>query len=354
MKVKKIHIENYRMLKRIDIDLEENLSLIIGKNNCGKTSFLSILNKFIGSQSSTNNFTYNDFNSDFQDSLFDAINDDQLSWEKLNIKGIELYLFIEYDETDNLSNIQPLMLDLDPDNNIVILKFEYTISEQKFIKLISDFNAYCKKFEKEPDYSLSFIGIKTLIITDIDSGKESISKDKNGRDTKKIVACSIEEATHTTNGALLHYFETPLSKSGAKKPIAFFITLAPENKILQKNNGLWETNPNGNLMIAYQTKETGGYYPRSFEDAFFQINRELVIQNKKLFPSLKCKEQLDEKDADGHFIYDSYDLANNCIGSKASFALDILLNSINDGKHTFSNWKMPPYIEEGLLWLRQN
>ena len=123
MKVKKIHIENYRMLKRIDIDLEENLSLIIGKNNCGKTSFLSILNKFIGSQSSTNNFTYNDFNSDFQDSLFDAINDDQLSWEKLNIKGIELYLFIEYDETDNLSNIQPLMLDLDPDNNIVILKF---------------------------------------------------------------------------------------------------------------------------------------------------------------------------------------------------------------------------------------
>ena len=139
MKVKKIHIENYRMLKRIDIDLEENLSLIIGKNNCGKTSFLSILNKFIGSQSSTNNFTYNDFNSDFQDSLFDAINDDQPSWEKLNIKGIELYLFIEYDETDNLSNIQPLMLDLDPDNNIVILKFEYTISEQKFIKLIKSF-----------------------------------------------------------------------------------------------------------------------------------------------------------------------------------------------------------------------
>lgn len=105
MKVKKIHIENYRMLKRIDIDLEENLSLIIGKNNCGKTSFLSILNKFIGSQSSTNNFTYNDFNSDFQDSLFDAINDDQLSWEKLNIKGIELYLFISLYESKQYNEL---------------------------------------------------------------------------------------------------------------------------------------------------------------------------------------------------------------------------------------------------------
>lgn len=70
MKVKKIHIENYRMLKRIDIDLEENLSLIIGKNNCGKTSFLSILNKFIGSQSSTNNFTYKKIYLD-KDSLID-------------------------------------------------------------------------------------------------------------------------------------------------------------------------------------------------------------------------------------------------------------------------------------------
>ena len=45
MKVKKIHIENYRMLKRIDIDLEENLSLIIGKNNCGKTSLLELINE---------------------------------------------------------------------------------------------------------------------------------------------------------------------------------------------------------------------------------------------------------------------------------------------------------------------
>ena len=218
MKVKKIHIENYRMLKRIDIDLEENLSLIIGKNNCGKTSFLSILNKFIGSQSSTNNFTYNDFNSDFQDSLFDAINDDQPSWEKLNIKGIELYLFIEYDETDNLSNIQPLMLDLDPDNNIVILKFEYTISEQKFIKLISDFNAYCKKFEKEPDYSKSevfdifmrvkhrkyFEMLKKAILFDVDS-KSASQTVSTVLDSSDLFVVLVQDEIQKTKRAIIHY-----------------------------------------------------------------------------------------------------------------------------------------------------
>ncbi|MGR5913513.1 AAA family ATPase [Bacillus pacificus] len=29
-------VSNYRLLKNMNFDMEENLSLIIGKNNCGK------------------------------------------------------------------------------------------------------------------------------------------------------------------------------------------------------------------------------------------------------------------------------------------------------------------------------
>ena len=64
MKIKKLQINNYRMLKDLNFDLEDELSLVIGKNNCGKTSLLSALEKFIGSQSASNNFTFDDFNSD--------------------------------------------------------------------------------------------------------------------------------------------------------------------------------------------------------------------------------------------------------------------------------------------------
>lgn len=35
------------MLKSLDIDFENILSLVIGKNNSGKTSFLVILQKFL-------------------------------------------------------------------------------------------------------------------------------------------------------------------------------------------------------------------------------------------------------------------------------------------------------------------
>ena len=47
MKVKKINIQNYRLLKDFSLELKSELSLIVGKNNCGKTSVLSVLEKII-------------------------------------------------------------------------------------------------------------------------------------------------------------------------------------------------------------------------------------------------------------------------------------------------------------------
>ena len=45
MKIFKIQVENYRLLKNFSIDLEDELSLVIGKNNTGKTPILSVLDK---------------------------------------------------------------------------------------------------------------------------------------------------------------------------------------------------------------------------------------------------------------------------------------------------------------------
>lgn len=71
MKVKKIIVNNYRLLKDFTIDLEDDLSLVIGKNNCGKTSFLSLLEKFLVNDS--DNFSFEDFNLEYQQELKDDI-----------------------------------------------------------------------------------------------------------------------------------------------------------------------------------------------------------------------------------------------------------------------------------------
>ena len=50
MKIEKIIVRNFRLLKDFSIDLEDGLSLVIGKNNVGKTSLLLILDQFIGAK----------------------------------------------------------------------------------------------------------------------------------------------------------------------------------------------------------------------------------------------------------------------------------------------------------------
>ena len=45
MNISKIDINNFRLLKQTSINCEKELSLIIGKNNCGKTSLLSALSR---------------------------------------------------------------------------------------------------------------------------------------------------------------------------------------------------------------------------------------------------------------------------------------------------------------------
>ena len=48
-----------------------------------------------------------------------------------------------------------------------------------------------------------------------------------------------------------------------------------------------------------------------------------------------------------------FELAENGVTSKPSLAIEILMNSKEDATgNEFSNWQIPAYIEEGLLWLK--
>lgn len=51
MKIVKLQVKNFRLLKDLTMNLEKDLSLIIGKNNCGKTSLLLVLEKFLTNSS---------------------------------------------------------------------------------------------------------------------------------------------------------------------------------------------------------------------------------------------------------------------------------------------------------------
>jgi predicted ATP-dependent endonuclease of OLD family len=138
MKIKKIEVENFRLLKTFSIDLENELSLVIGKNNTGKTSILSVLDKFINEKSK---FSYDDFNIDFKNELEGLIKSADIPDEFLP-KGIKLKIYIEYNDTDDLSNVSRVLMDLDPDNNNIVLGFEYTVIYDDFFKIKADYAVF--------------------------------------------------------------------------------------------------------------------------------------------------------------------------------------------------------------------
>jgi predicted ATP-dependent endonuclease of OLD family len=135
MKIIKIEVENFRLLKKFSMDLEDDLSLVIGKNNTGKTSILSVLDKFLNEK---NRFSYDDLNIDFKNELENLVKSSEVPDEFLP-KGFKLKLFIEYGENDDLSNVSRVLMDLDPDNNKIVLGFEYTLSYTEFIKIRIDY-----------------------------------------------------------------------------------------------------------------------------------------------------------------------------------------------------------------------
>lgn len=138
MFVKRITVENFRLLKSFSIDLQEELSLVIGKNNVGKTSLLVVLDKFINGGSE---ISYNDFNLDIQKTLEDLLTSaNPVSESEYSEIAIRLRLICKYGEQDDLSNIgNTILMDLDEENCFFILGFDYSLSYSNYLDMLKDY-----------------------------------------------------------------------------------------------------------------------------------------------------------------------------------------------------------------------
>ena len=146
---------------------------------------------------------------------------------------------------------------------------------------------------------IDFFNIKTLIITDIDY-------DSNGDLDKEIT-------NETIKKLLNKKIAKDIIKDGSEE--------------IEKNK----------LYLAYQKDGT-----RSFEDSFWETNKDFINTNKDNFVSLKNTGNLAA-------YKNKYQFSNNFVIKKSNFAGDILYFS----DETFSNWEIPEYIRKGLTWLIQ-
>lgn len=138
MKITKLDIKNFRLLDDISINIEDDITLIVGKNNSGKTSLFEVINLFFNNK---NRISFHDFSLNcheffescytlYKDEFLSATEDDQkeLLEKKLinDIPRILLSIQIEYDKTnDSLINISEFISDLDENRNDATLLFKY-------------------------------------------------------------------------------------------------------------------------------------------------------------------------------------------------------------------------------------
>lgn len=136
MRVNKIEIRNFRRLEHVDLRLDEQTTLIVGKNNSGKTSVSILIGTFIH----TKEFKFEDFSISCHDSwrkayklwqnLREAKNTETIQDIQDNlissIPQISLRLFIKYDEDDNLASLSPFILDLDDNRQNAGIEFTFS------------------------------------------------------------------------------------------------------------------------------------------------------------------------------------------------------------------------------------
>ena len=142
MKIARIDISNYRLLKSFSLNVRENITLVIGKNNTGKTSLLSIMNKFLN-PGTRSRFSYNDLNVDFKKQIEDSINSVVIEKDSWSDFMINMKIYIDYEETDSLENISDLILNLDPLDHTLILSFEYFLDYDRYLLLRSKYADFC-------------------------------------------------------------------------------------------------------------------------------------------------------------------------------------------------------------------
>ena len=222
MVLKEIVVENFRLLKNFKLELKDELSLIIGKNNCGKTSVLIILDKMLNSSE----IVWEDVNLVKQKELYKEINEFNETIEKGDkfLEAIKLQLYIEYNDIDSYENIQNFIMDLEPENNIILLEFISLINienifdlkniiREREIKDFSDFSRYMSKnftkYFKIKKYSRGYDKKNKKIISDM-------IEEIDSKDIQKVIkvvgikadrAVSNDERNHALSSLTSRYYE---------------------------------------------------------------------------------------------------------------------------------------------------
>ena len=141
MHIHKVTVRNFRLLADAELALETPTTLIVGRNNSGKTSLSEAIRRFLVDQNPR--FQIEDFSNTSYDRFCDALARPRMPGEpddeiRTLIPSIELRLLFRYDPNQpDLGALSDFIIDLDPDCNEALVVARYELRDGAIEKLFA-------------------------------------------------------------------------------------------------------------------------------------------------------------------------------------------------------------------------
>ena len=141
MHIHKVTVRNFRLLAEAELVLEDQTTLIVGRNNSGKTSLSEAIRRFLVDQNPK--FQIEDFSIASYDGFCEALKakragrpDDEV---RVLVPSIELRLLFRYDsQQPELGALSDFVIDLDPDCNEALAVARYELRDGAIESLFAD------------------------------------------------------------------------------------------------------------------------------------------------------------------------------------------------------------------------
>ena len=214
-----------------EINIAQNTTLIIGKNNSGKTTIIEALDRLVN-----NKFSASDFNFFYLKKLFEGYKNENQNNQFPEIE-FKLIINLEKNENDDITNLVPLMTLEDLDDTEIELKIKIVLEEpqeflgefdkimkkkiletEKFLKIIGQMNkiGYKTKFYRNDDIEIEDFKLDKLM--NVVSIKANNVSDKNSLKNafNKIISYRFNEKHPKSNEMKKEEIENELDKLNKK------------------------------------------------------------------------------------------------------------------------------------------
>jgi len=143
MRIQQIEIENFRLLRSVSVAMESTSTVIVGRNNSGKTSLAEAVSRFTSSSNPKfeiedfSTFTYEEFRTSYE---FFISGDSEKA--RAALPSIQMKLLVDYKNSDgDFGPLAPFVIDLDQECHTALIIARYELAPGRLKEFFSSVTA---------------------------------------------------------------------------------------------------------------------------------------------------------------------------------------------------------------------